>query len=140
CLMKGFTLSEALRLWKARFETVRHFRRDVITHPALETLGAFAEEVWDTIEPVSVTEALREQNLEKRRVMFDCIGVARLFGALDPELLDRQTLTKERTRWDTDNKPYVHRFEDTYELYRIDGKKLFGSTDGSRTPNPVYAV
>jgi len=134
--MEGWAMSQALRLWKAKFETPKHFLRDVITHPALEELGRFVIEMWDGIEPVSVQEALKEQNLEKRRVMFDCIGVEKLFSELQPELLDRQVLQKKRVRWDERNQPYDHCFEDTYELYRIDGHKLFD------TPNaqPVYAV
>lgn len=138
--LQGFTLSEALKLWKAKFETIKHFRRDVITHPSLEQLGGFVEEMWDGIVPVSVQEALKEKNTEKRRVMFDCIGVAKLFAALEPELIDRQILSKQRTRWDERNNPYPHQFEDVYELYQIDGEKLFDTESRWSKPEPVYAV
>lgn len=136
----GFTLSEALRFWKAKFETIKHFKRDVITHERLEELGNFVKEIWDTIIPISVQEALSEQNTEKRRVMFDCIGVAKLFQQLDPELLDKQVIPKTRTRWDHNNKPWTHQFEDVYELYRIDGTKMFEQANKWQKPNPVYAV
>lgn len=138
--LQGFTLSEALRHWKAKFETIKHFRRDVIVHEGLQELGAFVEDMWETIVPVSVEEALREQNAERRRVMFDCIGVARLFKELNPELLDRQAISKTRTRWDQDFKAWQHVFEDVYELYKIDGNKLFRQENSWRQPSDVFAV
>lgn len=138
--MPGFSLNEALRYWNAKFETIKHFKRDVITHPGLEDLGAFVEEVWESIHPITVEEALREQNMETRRVMFDCIGVSALFKDLKPELLDRQVIDKVRTRWNENNQPYEYRFDDTYELYRIDGNKLFTMQNRWSEPNPVYAV
>jgi len=138
--LRGFALSEALQLWKAKFETIKHFKRDVVRHPGLEELGAFVEEMWESIIPVSVQDALKEKNTEKRRVMFDCIGVAKLFRELDPELLDKQVLTKKRTRWDEQNKAWQHEFEDVYELYRIDGAKLFVPEQSWQKTNPVFAV
>ncbi|GEP97671.1 hypothetical protein [Chitinophaga cymbidii] len=136
--MRGFSLSEAMRFWKAKFESINHFKRDVTHHPALKDLEAFVEEHWETIQPITVQEALQETNMEKRRVMFDCIGVSRLFQSLDPTLLDKQVISKVRNRWDKKNKPYEHTFDDTYELYRLDGNKLFKSEQSD--PNPVFAV
>lgn len=140
CGLEGFTMSEALRLWKTKFETVRHFRRDVITHESLQELGDFVSEIWETINPVTVEEALRKMNAERRRVMFDCIGVSQLFSALQPELLDKQTVSKVRGRWRKDNSPWEHRFTDTYELYRIDGNKLFSDPDTLLSMQGVFAV
>lgn len=138
--LEGFTLSEALRYWKAKFETIKHFMRDVITHECLEDLGGFVKESWDQIKPITVGEALQERNSERRRVMFDCIGVAKLFKQLNPELLDKKVVSKKRTRWDENNRAYEHRFEDVYELYRIVGTELFEHEDRWRKPNDVYAV
>lgn len=56
--LKGYSLTEALKLWKARYETLKHFIRDVITHPGLYDFGNFVEEMWETISPVTV-DALR---------------------------------------------------------------------------------
>ncbi len=136
----GYTLDEALAHWKAKYETVKHFKRDVIKHPGLNEFGEFVEEMWDNIIPITVQEAFGEMNLEKRRVMFDCIGVAKLFKELDPDLLDKQTITKDRTRWDENNRPYLYQFEDTYELYKIDGNKLFTVDSKWYRPISVYAV
>lgn len=140
--LSAFKLTEALRLWRAKFETIKHFRRDVIIHPALKDFGEFVEEIWNSISEFTVSEALKEPNLERRRVMFDCIGVGRLFSELGPVLLDSQTIHKFRKRWDDQNKAYDYEFEDTYELYQLDGDKLFGSNAAlnRRKALPVYAV
>lgn len=135
-----FTLSEALRLWKAKFDTFKHFKRDVIKHPALEPLGEFVENVWDEIIPVTIQEAFVLKNMEIRRTYFDCIGVIKLFKSLDPLLLDKQVINKKRTRWDEKNKAYDKEYEDVYELYKIDGNKLFEAPNDWNKPNPVFAV
>lgn len=136
-----FSLTDALKLWKAKFETIKHFIRDVINHPALSELGEFVQEVWDSIEPITVTEALNEQNLERRRIMFDCIGVSRLFKEMNPVLLDKQTISKKRIRWNEANEPYQYNYEDTYELYELDSHRLFplGGPYPNRQQN-IYAV
>lgn len=139
---EGYSLTMALRLWKAKFETLKHFQRDVITHPGLEELGNFVSEMWDNIKPVTVEEALSLNNVEERRLYFDCIGVAKLFQSMDPKLLDKQTVKKKRVRWNEDNKEWEHNFEDIYELYSIEGTKIFGKPkdDIGRPFLPVYAV
>lgn len=135
-----FTLSEALRLWKAKFPEFADFKKDVIVHSSLEDFGKFVEEMWDDIKPVTVEEALQIQNTEIRRTYFDSIGVTQLFKKLNPILRDRQVITKKRTGWDDDNKEIIRTFEDVYELYEIEGSKLFGKDRWGRPANPVYAV
>ena len=139
CGLEGYSFDSAVRHWKTKFETIKHFKRDVITHPSLEPLYSFMEEFWDSIEPITVQEALSVSNTEFRRVAFDCIGVIKLFKSLEPELLDRQVIKKNRTRWDDKNDPYTYEFEDVYELYKIQGEKLFTPRQWE-TVNPLYAV
>jgi hypothetical protein len=136
----GFTLSEALKLWKAKYPEFIDFKKDVITNPSLEDFGKFVEEYWDSVLPVTVEEALRQENTETRRTYFDCIGVQKLFKSLNPKLLDKQVITKKRANWDDENKEIFCTFEDVYELYEIEGKKLFDKDRWGRDPNPVYAV
>jgi hypothetical protein len=137
---QDFTLSEALRLWRAKYPEYQDFKKDVIVHPSLEDFGKFVEETWDDIKPVTVEEALKIPNTELRRTYFDCIGVVQLFKNLNPTLRDRKVITKKRTGWDDDNKEVVRTFEDVYELYEIKGSKLFGKDRWGREANPVYAV
>ncbi len=92
---RDFTLTEALRLWKAKYPEFIDFKKDVILHPNLEDFGKFVEEHWDDIKPVTVEEALKLSNTETRRTYFDCIGVVQLFKSLNPKLLDRQVITKK---------------------------------------------
>lgn len=137
----GFDLTTALRLWKTKYQDdIRDFFKDVITHDQLQDFGYFVEECWNRIEPVTVEEALKVANLEERRTYFDAIGIEKLFKSLDPKLLDKQVIDKKRTRWDDDNKEYEYVFEDVYELYEIDGKKLYDKDRWGNDPQPIYAV
>lgn len=138
CRLGGFSLNDAMRFWKAKFESINHFKRDVTHHPALKELEKCVEEHWNTIQPITVQEALQETNIEKRRVMFDCIGVANLFKSLDPLLLDKQVISKVLKRWNNKNEVYEYTFNDTYELYRLDGNQLFRNERS--LANPIYAV
>jgi hypothetical protein len=136
----GFTLSEALSLWKAKYADFKDLKKDMITHESLQDFGNFIEEMWDSIKPATVQEALAKENAEERRVYFDCIGVQELFKQLEPTLRDRQVIKKKRTKWNDKNDPYQYEFEDVYELYEIDGRKMFETDRWGRTPNPVFAV
>jgi hypothetical protein len=136
----GFTLSEALSLWKAKYADFKDLKKDMITHESLQDFGNFIEEMWTSIKPTTVQEALAKENAEERRVYFDCIGVQRLFQELEPTLRDRQVIKKKRTKWDDNNDPYQYEFEDVYELYEIDGKKLYDKDRWGNDPQPIFAV
>ena len=99
-----FSLSEALRLWKAKYPEFIDFKKDVITHPSLEDFGKFVEGLWLDIQPVTVEEALKISNTEIRRTYFDCIGVRKLFAELKPKLRNKQVINKKRAYWDEENK------------------------------------
>lgn len=138
---EGFDLTTALRLWKTKYaDDIRDFFKDVITHDGLQDFGLFVEECWNRIEPFTVEDALKVTNTEERRTYFDCIGIEKLFKQLEPKLLDVQMLKKKRQRWDDDFNEYTHEFEDVYELYEIDGEKLFDKDRWGNSPQPIYAV
>lgn len=137
----GWDLTTALRLWKTKYQDdIRDFFKDVITHDELQDFGQFVEECWNKIQPFTVEDALKVENTEERRTYFDAIGIQKLFKELNPELLDRQVIKKVRARWDDKFNEYEHGFEDVYELYKIEGKKLFEKDRWGREANPVYAV
>ncbi len=138
--MTDFRLTEALQLWKAKYPEFIDFEKDVITHPALKGFGEFVQEMWDSISPVTIEDALKQENTERRRVFFDCIGVQKIFKQLNPKLLDRQVIKKNRMSWSEENVPAPNIFEDVYELYQIDGSKMFEKDQWGREPSPVYAV
>lgn len=138
---EGFDLTTALRLWKTKYQNdYRDFQKDVITNESLNDFDQFVQECWNKIESFTVEDALKVENTEERRVYFDAIGIEALFKQLNPTLLDRQVVKKSRTRWDDELVEYTHEFEDVYELYQIDGKKLFDKDRWGNEPNPVYAV
>jgi hypothetical protein len=137
----GFDLTTALRLWKTKYQDdIRDFFKDVITHDQLQDFGYFVEECWNRIEPFTVEDALKVANVEERRTYFDAIGIEKLFKGLDPKLLDKQVLDKKRQRWDDEFNEYTYTFEDIYELYEIDGKKLYDKDRWGNDPQPIYAV
>jgi hypothetical protein len=138
--MTDFKLTEALQLWKAKYPEFIDFEKDVISHPALKEFGEFVQEMWDSITAVTVQDALSQENSERRRVYFDCIGVQKIFTELEPKLLDRQVIKKNRMSWSEENVPAPNIFEDVYELYQIDGDKMFTQDRWGRDPNPVFAV
>jgi hypothetical protein len=138
---EGYSLTEALRLWKTKYESdFRDFIRDVTPHESLHDFRDFVKDMWESIVPVTVEEALQRSNTEDRRTYFDAIGVEKLFKQLDPTLKDRQTIKKKRTRWDDNNDPYEYEFEDVYELYEMPGNKLFTSDRWGNQGRPVFAV
>lgn len=129
---EGFDL--CVRLWKTKYPSFAHYEREVIKASSfLSGLSEFMKETWDSIDPITVQEAMQNKNVEMRRVFFDCIGVVKLFNNLQPTLLDKQTIKKKRRRWDDNNDPYQYEFEDVYELYSIPADKLFGDTDNFTT-------
>lgn len=136
----GFGLTEALRLWRTKYADIQDFDKEVITHPAMHPFREFVHEIWDNIVPVTIEEALSNANAETRRTYFDCIGVEKLFKELQPVLRNKQVVKKKRARWDNNNDPYEYEFEDVYELYELDGKKLYDLDSWGSTPKPVYAV
>ena len=137
----GFDLTTALRLWKTKYaDDYRDFQKEVITHESLNDFDQFIQECWDKITPINVEDALKVDNAEERRIYFDAIGIENLFKSLEPKLLDKQTIKKSRTRWDDEYAEYTHEFEDVYELYQIDGTKLFELDRWGNEPNHVYAV
>jgi hypothetical protein len=136
----NFTFTEAIRLWKTAFPTYEDFKKEVIKHPRLEEFGIFVEELWDDVQKFTVQDALSIQNTEIRRTYFHCIGVVELFKQLDPQLRDRKVIKKKRVKWDDNNDAVEYEFEDVYELYEIEGTKLFEKNRWGQDANPVYAV
>lgn len=143
----GFDLDIAMRLWKTRFETLQECITAVAAHPALGELAAHITKSWDSITPLTVQDALQQKHIEHRRLYFWAVGIIRIFRDLDPVLLDKQTIVKNNNRWDGHMQHYTEKIEDTYELYQIDGNKLFNreTTLGipafsQREAADVYAV
>lgn len=137
---EGFDMNTAFRLWKTKYDDFKDFQREVTNHPALKDLENYVHEIWNEILPFTVQDAFKVSNLEERRIYFDCIGVNKLFAQLQPELKDKKTIKKKRQRWDDKNDKYEYEFEDIYELYELDGTKLYGVDRWGQAPNNIFAV
>jgi hypothetical protein len=79
------------------------------------------EDFWDEIKPLTFKEIAQLENLEMRRIGIVCLGLERLVAEVNPNRLSRQTITK-KTNWvNEDGSLIEHTFEDTYELFEVEG-------------------
>ena len=79
------------------------------------------EDIWNDIEPITFKEIAKLENLEQRRVGIVCLGLEKLIKEVKPKLLNKQTI-KKTTTWINKNGDLENKtFDDTYELYQVDG-------------------
>jgi len=98
----------------------------------MEVLRLFSNEenrkkvqtLYPKISPITVKEALSFANTEQRMTAMQFIDIEEIVEELEAVCVDKQTVTKKQTRWNTQAKPYEHIYNDTYELYKIQGEKM----------------
>lgn len=129
-----FDFQLGLKVLVAKFKTYEAFASTAYVSPASAEL---IKDSWDKAGDVTVMEALSIPNLEARRVCFRYIGVDKIFKELGPELVDSQTI-KKKTR--VNKQGELEEFEDTYELYKVDGQKLTAGVQGGRTVQDFYIL
>lgn len=99
------------------------------------------EDIWDKIKPLTFKEIARMENLEERRVGILCLGLERLAKEVKPKLVSKQTIKKVTNYLDKDGNVVNKKYNDTYELYEVDGKNLsIGIKDKWRIMNNSYFV
>jgi hypothetical protein len=77
------------------------------------------EDFWDDIVPLTFKEIAKFENLEKRRVGINALGLERLIQSVKPTLVDSKTI-KKTTMWvDANGELVEHEYNDTYELYKV---------------------
>ncbi len=77
------------------------------------------EDFWDDIVPLTFKEIAKFENLEKRRVGINALGLERLIQSVNPILVDSKTI-KKTTMWvDANGELVEHEYNDTYELYKV---------------------
>jgi hypothetical protein len=90
------------------------------------------EDFWDKIEPLTFKEIAKISNLEERRVAIFCLGLEKLTKEVNPTLISRETISKT-TQWvDKNGETIEHTFEDTYELFEVDGSYFSEGLDSWR--------
>lgn len=96
-------------------------------------------EIWDEIQPMTFKEIALFDNIEKRRVGIVCLGLERLVKEVEPELVGSETLKKETTYINREGEVVTEKFDDTYQLYRVDGAK-FGTNARGRKSEDCFFV
>lgn len=97
---------------------------EVLTFFSQEANQDFVQQNYLTLAPINVKEAISLANSEQRAAALKSFGIEEIVRDLNATLVDKQVIKKSQIRWDDTLKPYQHRFEDTYELYRIPAKTL----------------
>jgi hypothetical protein len=80
------------------------------------------EDFWDDIVPLTFSDIAKLPNLEQRRIGILHLGLDRLIADVNPKLLSSKTLSKTTTWVDSNGKLVEHKFNDTYELYEVNGE------------------
>jgi hypothetical protein len=79
------------------------------------------KDIWDDIVPCTFSEISLLPNLEQRRIGILHLGIETIVKSVNPKLLSKKTL-KKKTSWVNENGELVeHNFNDTYELYEVEG-------------------
>jgi len=87
-------------------------------------------DIWQDIVPLSFTEIAQLENLEQRRIAINYLGIDRLVKQINPKLISTKTLSKTTTWIDENGEEVNKKFKDTYELYEVSNKLLFGEARG----------
>jgi hypothetical protein len=79
------------------------------------------QDFWEEILPLNFKEIAQLPNLEQRRIALLFLGLDRMVAEVNPILVSSVTIPKQTT-WVMENGEVVDfKFEDTYELYRVNG-------------------
>ncbi len=81
------------------------------------------EDIWDEILPITFAEiCVSIKNIEERRVAIGCLGMENIIKELNPTLINSETLNK-KTSWinEEGRKIEMINYDDTYELYKVNG-------------------
>ena len=79
------------------------------------------QDFWEEILPLNFKEIAQIPNLEQRRIALLFLGLDRMVAEVNPILVSSVTIPKQ-TSWVMESGEVVDfKFEDTYELYRVNG-------------------
>tara|TARA_R110000868_G_scaffold103015_1_gene283762 strand:- start:5568 stop:6248 length:681 start_codon:yes stop_codon:yes gene_type:complete len=99
------------------------------------------EDFWNDIEPLTFKEIAKFENLEKRRIGINHLGLDKLVESVNPTLVDSKTLQKTTSWVNDDGVLETFDFDDTYELFKV-SKDYFndGLNDWRGMREDVYYV
>lgn len=88
------------------------------------------DDIWEDIVPMTFKEiATTINNLEQRRIAIGCIGINEVVKEVKAKLIKKETLKKETTWVTPEGNIVKHKFNDTYELWKVEGKTWSEGTD-----------
>lgn len=100
-----------------------------------ETLSSF----WDKIQEPTFVEIAQLPNIEQRRVCIDALGLERLIKEVNPKLINSTTLKKSTTWVDENGELKTFEYDDTYELFEVDGSVFSqGLSSWQKIANSYY--
>lgn len=99
------------------------------------------EDIWEDIVPITFKEIAQEiKNVEQRRVAIGCLGINNVVSEVNGKLLKSETI-KKTTTWVTPNGDIeTHKFNDTYELWKVEGKDWAVGIDNTWSASDVYYI
>jgi hypothetical protein len=97
-------------------------------------------DIWDSIEPYTFSDIAKFENIEARRVGMLCLGLERLAKQINPKLVSKSTI-KKTTQWvDNVGNITTRKFNDTYELYEVNGELLSEGVQSWRKAENSYYI
>lgn len=98
------------------------------------------QDFWEEIVPLNFKDIAQIPNLEQRRVALLFLGIDRMIAEVKPELVSSKTITKQTT-WVMESGELVeHTFDDTYELYKVNGSYFSEGVEAWRKMSDAYYV
>ncbi len=98
------------------------------------------QDFWEEIVPLNFKDIAQIPNLEQRRVALLFLGIERMIAEVKPELVSSKTISKQTT-WVMESGELVeHKFDDTYELYKVNGGYFSEGVEAWRKMSDAYYV
>ena len=98
------------------------------------------QDFWEEIVPLNFKEIAQLPNLEQRRIALLFLGLDRMVAEVKPKLISSKTIHKQ-TSWVMENGEVVdYKFEDTYELYEVNGDYFNEGVDTWQKMGNAYYV
>ena len=98
------------------------------------------QDFWEEIQPLNFKEIAQIPNLEQRRIALLFLGLDRMVAEVKPTLISTETIKKQTTWINEQGQLVEHKFDDTYELYRVNGDYFNQGIDNWRKMGDAYYV
>ncbi len=121
--------------------------------PLMKPLLEWCKENWNKDEsilpngkkidtrPFEIADIFRLEHQDHKRMLYNIFGVEKIFKHFKFKKTAEEKMTKSRHRWNEKNEPWLHEFEDKYELYSLPITDMFPELKNQRRANElIYCV